>query len=436
MGSVTVSVGHCAVGAAEFEVTAVDIEAGSAAWVRDRDEFERFYAVLRSDALRPVVVVTVAHGDQAPRIDVDELERQLGDSVHLYVLSAPATFWLTDHLGSKTFSVHSGWARVYPSSPEWQTEPDRAPSFRPITSGRHRTEERIVDAALHAAFRGGTISFEGTSTEGSPCSAVVDAVMSATQVLVRVDGGSQAVMRAQRLATGLSADRLVYPGQRFSGRVTPMGIWGEFTPDAVAVNQEARAVAYVGDGIVTSVVVAAVTRENVRLLLHPDVEIEISAGAADEYFTTLASEGDVVTVELIRFEDEFLATFSAEEPEPAMSYLAGGPPWVLPQPVSADHEDDAPIEPALAEEPMTADLAQVAALEDELERLEQRHQQDEATIRQLQRALRINRKLSVPVVYRDTEQQLRLELYLDYLVEGRRTGPDQVSVAGAVPRWR
>ena len=34
---------------------------------------------------------------------------------HLFaLLAAYATFWLTDALGDKRLSVHSGWSRVYP----------------------------------------------------------------------------------------------------------------------------------------------------------------------------------------------------------------------------------------------------------------------------------------------------------------------------------
>lgn len=396
---------------------------GVAELVNDRDEFDRFYALLTSDRRRPVVVVTIAQGAPAPEIDVEELERQLGDSVHLYVLSAAATLWLTDELGGKALTVHSGWARVYPSAPSWLTEPHRAPSFRPVLSGRNPPEQRIVEAALDVAFKDGTLSFPKPSAAGPARSAVVTGLVTATQVLVEIDGRSQALMRTNRLVAGLPAERLVSVGQRFIGHVTPVGMLDEFTPDVVVVDQVQRAVDFVGDGVVTSVVVAGLTGDSVRLLLHPDVEIGIKAGTGEDP-ATLAREGDVVTVEIIRFENQFLASFSDEEPAPAISFLPGGPPWVVPLPVAADRTHSGPVAPVVTGAPLTAELAQLTALEDELERLEQRHVRDEETIRQLQQALRVTRKLSVPIVYRDPEQQFRLELNLDYL--SRVEEPDRV----------
>lgn len=393
-------------------------------WVRDRADFERFFAVLTHTSRKPVVVVTIAEGDEAPRIDVDELLNELGDSVHLFVLPATATFWLTDELGGKALSVHSGWARVYPSSPAWRTDRDLAPSFRPGMAGRRKETGRIVEAALAAAFRGGMALFEEPPATGSVASAVVAGVMSATQVLVEIDGRSQAIMRTHSFAAGLPADRLVSVGQRFTGLLVPMGMMGEFTPTTHSVDQVRRAIDFVGDGVVTSVAVAGVTRDRVRLLLHPEVEIDVMAGV-DEDPTTLAREGDVVTVEIIRLEGQFLATYSAEEPAPAMSFLPGGPPWIVarqepvdqPDPVDqqepVDLREPRPLQPAAT--PVTAELAQIAALEDELERLEQRHRRDQETIRQMQQANRLNRRLSVPVVHSDPEAQFRLEVELDYL---------------------
>jgi hypothetical protein len=206
--------------------------------------------------------------------------------------------------------------------------------------------ERLVDAALDAAFRDGTVSFGRPPVMGSPVSAVVKSVVSPTQVLVDVEGRSQALMRTHLLATGLSA--------------------------------------------------------------------EIKAGV-DEDLTALATEGDVVTVEVIRVENEFVAEFSAEEPAPALSYLPGGPPWVVPRPETIDEAHNVLVDQPATAEQSTTGFAQVAALEQELESLEQRHLRDQVIIRRLQRALRLNRKFSIPVVHSDPERQLRLELELDYL---------------------
>lgn len=381
--------------------------------IRSRSNFDAFWTTLNSPDRPPLVVVTIAESATAPEFNLDELSRELDEVAHLYLLPAESTFWLTDALGDRRLSVHSGWARLYPSDRAWQDDPGLAPSFRPQGS-RGQVQKRLVEAALSAAFRAGSLRAPPLSAAGEPATAVVRDLLSTTQALVDVRG-SQAIMRTQRLAPGLPAERLVSKGQTFQGKLVRGGVLGEFTPDPVALDQVARAVAFVGDGITTSVLVAGVSAARAKLRLHPDVEITVS-GRPGEDLTTMIRKGDVVTVEVILFEGEFLAEFSGDEPTAALSVLPGGPPWLEPSAgETAQETEGRPSGDGGRNVEFPGASPELGAAEEEMERLEQRLARSEETIRYLQRQLRVSRRLAIPTVYSDPVRQFRLEVDLDYL---------------------
>lgn len=386
--------------------------------VATRQDFDRFFRRLDAASRNPIVVLTIRDGEQEPLVPVDDLAGQIGDAAEIVALSPDATFWLTDRLGDRMLSVHSGWSRVYPPSPDWRTNPHLAPRFAPpLMRDRRRIVEQIVAAVLSAAYRGGGFSAEPAPAGAVSTIAVVKGVLSPTQVLVETAEGKQAVMQTHRLALGVRAERLVRKGQRFEGRVLhPHGqLWGEFSPDPVVDNAERRAREFAGAGIVTSGLVAGISRGSIRVLLHPDIEVQISRGEGED-LTSMAGEGDVVTVEVVPLDEGYLADFSGDEPAPAMSLLPGGPPWLLPEDEGRMEPSAAPAEAGetLDESPAGMSGDAVAALE-ELEQTQRRLDQAERIIRDLRRELRVTRRVSLPKVYTDAESQLRLELWLAYL---------------------
>jgi len=77
--------------------------------------------------LKPIVVVTIAAGQSAPYIDVDELIDAVRDFADIYVLpTGSVTFALSDRMPQKT-QVYGGAGRVYPVDARWQTDPYAAP---------------------------------------------------------------------------------------------------------------------------------------------------------------------------------------------------------------------------------------------------------------------------------------------------------------------
>lgn len=377
--------------------------------VRSQADFERFFEELLETSRPPLVVATLGEEGGEPAVDLGELTEQLGDAARVFVLVPQATFWLTDRV-TKQCSVHSGWLRVYPAHQIWRRDPYRAPIFRPIPWDRTRLLGRVVDAVLDVAFADGYRAAPAESAEGTRTKASVDDILSPTQVLVRADKGTQAIMRPHHLRPGLPADRLVRRGQCFEGRLTGPGMLAEFVPDCPVDDPLARAIRFVGEGIVTSAKVGSVSREQVELLVHPDVAISVTdAPVAD--LTTIVAEGEVVTAEIIRLDDQFVATFSSDEPEPAMAALPGGPPWIVP--VRTEAAALASLPP---DEPEDMELPSApSALEAELERLEAALRDAKETIRLLRRELREKQRFSVPRVFASPEDQLRLELHLAYL---------------------
>jgi hypothetical protein len=128
--------------------------------VRSKSDFAEFVKVLRETERKPVMAISIAEDRSVPDVDVAALEQQLDDSVYFYVLPAQVTFWLTDELGDKSLSVHSGWVRVYPSARSWLDDPHLSPKFPPMPSNPRRAVERIVEAALTVAFKEGHTSVD------------------------------------------------------------------------------------------------------------------------------------------------------------------------------------------------------------------------------------------------------------------------------------
>lgn len=387
-------------------------------------EFAALRRELMASNRNPLVLASIAEWASEPDVDIEELAHELEGAAELYVMTARVSFWLTDAVG-KARSVHSGWVRVYPANGEWLKLPRKAPLIRPMTD-RRRTVRRVIEAALEAAFQDGRLATPRRSAPvGSACQATVKDVLSPTQVLVETtDRHRQAVLRSHNLAPGLAAERLVLKGQRLAGRYLEVGMMGEFLPDPISDDPGARAVDFVGEGIVTSVLCTSVHSESAQFQLHPDVGISIGAGSGED-LRTLVSEGSVVSVEVICVEGELVASFSADEPSPAMSMLPGGPPWiemdrVVPLPEVLPIADEM-LEVLVAAEAVAGDVedaperSHAAELEAEIDKMEEAAEAREATIRELQRELRTSRRFTVPVVYADTEEQFRLEVWLDYL---------------------
>lgn len=401
--------------------------------VETREDFRQLRELLLETERPPVVILSIAEGATAPAVDARGVDRELGDSVAAFVLTPEATFWLTDLLGGKALSVHSGWARVYPADPAWRDDPRLAPSFSPTPSHAGRAVARVVEAAFAAAFRDGGSGRPVERPKGRRCTVTVRAIASSTQAIVVDPSGYSAVLRSHHLVKGLPAARVLAPGQQFKGVLQSMGMIGEFVPELGPDDAFRRALEFVGAGITTTALASVVSPEVVELLLHPEVPLVIE-GERGEDLTKEVTPNEAVVVEVVPVEGRLVAAFSDDEPEPAMSVLPGGPPWLA----SEARRDRKQSEPCGASEDKRVVGADSTASDWEaFEQLQQQVVEAQATISGLRRELRRRRRLSVPVVYRDPEEQFRFEARLAYLTgidedlrdrfpwqEGFAVGPD------------
>ncbi|HVM07912.1 MAG TPA: hypothetical protein VM345_05600 [Acidimicrobiales bacterium] len=375
--------------------------------VSTKAEFRHFLEQLIQTERLPVVAVSIpAGGTGTPPFPIERFEAEIGEGAHVWLLDHEATFWLTDELG-KRLSVYSGWVRVYPSDPAWRAEERRAPLLQ-ARPDPNRWLRAAVEAVLDVAYRDGYRP-DVASTETTVREVVtVSGVLTATQVLVTTRGRRQAAMRTHHLWPGLPAERLVRPGQEFSGSIGSSAMLAEFVPEVPRQNVAARVRDFVGDGIVTLARATRVCSSRVELLVHP--EYAVSVDDADVDLPTLVRPDEVVTIEIVPIDGSLVTTFSSDEPAPAMSVLPGGPPWLVRE--ASEPED---VASAAAEDDERTLTSSEAWLYEEVERLEQQVRSLEAENRRLRRLERERSRISIPKVYDDPVAQLRLELHLAYL---------------------
>jgi hypothetical protein len=383
--------------------------------VREQGTFASFFRLLREERRRPVAVVTCLPRSGRPGLNLKTLAGGLEGVAGLFLLPPRATYWLTAAFGDKQLSVHSGWSRLYPAAQDWRTKPWLSPSFPPDPDGKSKVIGRLVEAALASSFATGNFEAPVTPAKGEPAQAVVKGTFSPTQVLVEVRGHGEAIMRTQYLYPGVPADRLVRPGQVFQGRWRDVALLGDFVPDHIDREAESRAKDFVGDGVVTYVFVESVSAQSIRLLLHPDVPLTLDPGNAAD-LSLLANQGDVVVAEVVPVDGELLASFSDAPAVPAMALLPGGPPWLEPAPARLRPEPK-PEGPLSEAAPDGKSTSEVAALEEEISRLQEALEEANDKVRELQRGLRLSRRLQLPPVFRDPQQQLRFELDTSYLIQ-------------------
>jgi len=386
--------------------------------VASRSDFDDFYRQLRATDRKPVVAISIANGSHQPGIDVSLLEKELGDAVDYFVLEENATFWLTDALGSRHLSVHSGWVRIYPADPGWVDGTVMAPNLRPSMANRRLFAERVVASALEILFQAQRFERSEIAPNSRSMEVRVTGVASATEILVEGERRQVGVMRSHQLWPGIPADRLVVKGQTLLGSFEEKGLLGEFMPRGIEDEIENRVRGIIGDGAIVLARVEMIESDRVGLLLHPRFRIDVTSDGSMN-MGTLVSLDDVIAVEVVDIDGELTAAFSDDEPTCSISVIPDGPPWLVTEDMErpalgtaiggdADHISEDSLEPHLtpAEESLLGELEQVEMEREALKR----------ELRELKAQLRRASKLSIPRVFDDLERQFRWELELEYLV--------------------
>jgi hypothetical protein len=375
--------------------------------VATREAVSELARRLRSDDRQPVVVVTIDHGAEVPYVDPDHVAEQLEGSAEVYVVTAEASFWLTDALGNKTHSVHSGWVRAYPSGSAWMDDSRLAPAFAATRRNSGRFVTRIVNEVLHMLFRAGAGAIFEARTDDEITDAVVDSGAGAIAIVRVGRERLQARLKTVEVWPGIPFERLLKKGLPLRGVYRRMGLLGEFVPQPVDDDPRRRLIEFVAENETCLAYVTNVTESTTEVLVHPNVEFVLSGGHA--------SVGDVVAVDILEIAGELVVEFSDEETTASLSVLPGGPPWLVPlapaTPRGVEIESEMETEGDGANEEGGVD----ELWGQEVERLNDLVDQERARVRELERELRRMSRLSVPVVFTDAEAQLRLEMYLSYL---------------------
>ena len=286
------------------------------------------------DVDRPHLVVhALPDGVVEPLIDVDDLARRVEGDALVYVIDFEMGYRLTEGLGGKPLTVHSGWTRIYPPT-TWRDRDQSRNRFEPATLRFKKRQVLAIERrVLDLSFGSHLPALREAPAGMVPSTVTIDQTPSALES--HIVSGTLPNRKTVNVITsglfgGIPNNRLLRKGMTLPGEVT-----GGLLPHFYAVRPEddpsTRTRVYVGGGIETWVFVNRVAAEVVEVLIHPEVAANIR-GDADERLDLQFTQGETIPVLIIPTEDsyEIVVTDSSHELADAISALPDGPPWLLP----------------------------------------------------------------------------------------------------------
>jgi len=284
-----------------------------------------------NDRLRPVVVLSIRSGDQAPLIDADTVAGELEGLADVWILPTGALSWrLADQLPQDT-AVYGGAARVYPVDNQWANDPHSWP-LRWGTSAEEakQSAELLVSDAMTAAFQAGLLAQRST---GTPSGAVHRGTVIGTVVdraLVQLDNGHNATVWRELTSPTVAIENLVQPGQVVEGLLDAatrrLDVRRAIRPADHALSHY-----QVGDQVLVQV--AKVSDLRLEVELYPGVAVPVTAVqvGANDRLVDLFNPGDVIRAViqsrapwLLSF-DQAVDTVASKRPP---NLLPDGPPWL------------------------------------------------------------------------------------------------------------
>ena len=395
----------------------------------------------------PVIVVTNASGHK-PYLDAQRMADDLEGLVEVHLLVHGDPSWAFTGALPARLGVFGGAARVYPVETDWLSDETRAPLFFCWHGhGADKITTRVIEAGLSAAHSAGLLQAAPAAVHEVQTQATVIGPMGDFHVLLRLPDGGQAVALAAALRPGVPAERLVSKGQRLLGFASRAGgSLSQFRLVPVVDDPGRRVREAYPDGATVLARAVEVGELSAKVALHPDVEVWLTADPAGPPLTRLIDAGDVIAVEVQSTGDQITCRLAEdEELLPAIPVVPGGPPWLLPEDLVEQEEEQSEVEsappPAVEPEPPAAptpaSLDQLRATRQERVLLDARLSAAEAELAaakseaaKLRRSLReANQKLKQAskraqefadrtygrAVYSDPERQLRHEIWLQYL---------------------
>jgi hypothetical protein len=303
---------------------------------------------------RPAVVVSVPSARTTPWINADRIAEELGALADVYVLDDLAMSWAFTAAMPDRANVYGGAGRVYPTDLSWVRDPFRSRLQLAYSEAEAEgATTLLIESALDAAAACGLVGQAPPAGRSRPVTGVVSGCPTTSQVVVQTSDGWLATIRVGTLLPGVDADRLFRPGMRVSGVLDTVD---RILDIRASLPDPRTRVRHLQDGQDTWARVDQVGSSKVTLCPYPGVPIEVSAyeviGDADGDLRDLLTEGETVAVRVRRRADRLTLElvnpdFSARESITALSFLPGGPPWLLaPNAAPPVAEDDPPALPS------------------------------------------------------------------------------------------
>lgn len=284
--------------------------------------------------VRPIVVVTTPSGQRDPWIDVEEIERQVGDLAEVVLLPTGPFSWSFSNSMPAMTQVFGGAGRVYPVGHEWANDPKASPlRFAYNADEGSRATDQLIDDAMSMAALAGLTADQGkakrTRLEG------VVAGLVANRALVKLANGRLGNVSPALAVPGLDIERVLAEGQPVFGWFDEDHSW--FDVREMALTPRDALSAYRTNALVLAEV-GEVEETHAELFLHPLTPVQIGrdevTGNPLDDLRTLLTRGEVVAARVTATEPEWCLSLldveDDEEPIAAASLLRQGPPWLQP----------------------------------------------------------------------------------------------------------
>jgi hypothetical protein len=301
----------------------------------------------------PVVVLTIAGGQDDPFGDPDEIKEAVGGLAEVVLMPTSDVSWaFSDEMPSMT-QVYGGAGRVYPVHHAWVSTPGLSKlRFAYSPQDRQRITDQLINDALEAALAAGLVEAR-TSPDVRQRSGTVQGVIG-SRALVVLDNGSPATVWEELTVPGVPLTQVVAKGQHVAGAYDPvprrLDLRSALRYTDAASAEAAVAQAYqVGDAVLADV--TEVADDAVLLRLLPGLAVEVDREAVtsnpNDTLRGLFTIGEALVCHIASTEPLRLRLDDVNDEEvvkPAPSLLPGGPPWLrLPDP---PRPEVAVVEPA------------------------------------------------------------------------------------------
>ncbi|MEV6635869.1 hypothetical protein AB0M54_34475 [Actinoplanes sp. NPDC051470] len=308
---------------------------------------------------RPVVVLTIAGGQEEPFGSPDEIESQVGDLADVVLMPTSDVSWAFTGAMPPQTQVYGGAGRVYPVDHAWVARPSLSRlRFAYSMADRKRITEHLINDALAAALAAGLLTPQARPGLSERSAKVIGLIGS--RALVKLDDGMPASVWEELTLPGVGLDRVLVEKQVVRGVYDPAAKRLDVRGSLPA---EAPVDYAVGDVVLADV--AGVSEEAVRLRLVPGRVVEAERAAVtsnpNDTLCELFTIGEVVVCRVVGVEPYALRLDDIdddEEPVRAPALLDGGPPWLRPPPPAPLALP--PIEPPPDPAPPAVALAPVA----------------------------------------------------------------------------